>query len=167
MLPNIASLARAARAANVPVVHCTAEFRADGFGANRNSRLFAAARRARTGQAAAAGAFDVHADVGAEPSDIVIPRIHGASPMTGTSLDTALRNEGVTTIVATGVSVNVAVLGLVIEAVNRAYQVVVPRDAVCGVPANYADAVLDNTVALLATVTTASEVIDVWSAASS
>ena len=84
--------------------------------------------------------------------------------MTGTSLDTALRNEGVTTIVATGVSLNVAVLGLVIEAVNRAYQVVVPRDAVCGVPADYADAVLNNTVSLLATVTTTSEILDIWGA---
>jgi biuret amidohydrolase len=163
MLPNIASLARSARAANVPVVHCTAEFRADGFGANRNSRLFAAARRARTSQPAAPGALDVHAGVGAEPSDIVMPRIHGASPMSGTSLDTVLRNEGVTTIVATGVSVNVALLGLVIEAVNRAYQVVVPRDAVCGVPEDYADAVLNNTVALLATLTTTRELVDIWS----
>jgi nicotinamidase-related amidase len=163
MLPNIATLARAARAAGVPVVHCTAEFRSDGFGANRNSKLFAATRKARRAGPAPAGAFDVHAAVGAEPTDIVLPRIHGASPMTGTSLDTVLRNEGVTTIVATGVSVNVALLGLVFEAVNRAYQVVVPRDAVCGVDADYVDAVLDNTISMLGTVTTTSTVVDAWS----
>jgi biuret amidohydrolase len=165
MLSNIAALARAARAAGAPVVHCTAEFRADGFGANRNSRLFGATRKARGGKAAPADAFSVHAEVGAEPTDIVLPRIHGASPMTGTSLDTVLRNEGVTTIVATGVSMNVALLGLVFEAVNRSYQVVVPRDAVCGVDATYVDAVLDNTVAFLATVTTTEAVIDAWSGA--
>ncbi len=163
MLPNIARLARAARTAGVPVVHCTAEFRGDGFGGNRNARLFAAARKGRSGAGKAPpGIFDVHPDVGPEPTDVVLPRLHGASPMTGTSLDTVLRNEGVTTIVATGVSMNVALLGLVFEAVNRAYQVVVPRDAVCGVDAAYVDAVLDNTVAFLATVTTADELVKIW-----
>jgi nicotinamidase-related amidase len=164
ILPNIAALARAARAAGVPVVHCTAESRPDGFGANRNAKLFAVANKARTGKPAPPGAFAVHADVGAEPSDVVLPRIHGASPMAGTSLDTVLRNEGITTIVATGVSMNVALLGLVFDAVNRAYQVVVPRDAVTGVDADYANAVLDNTVAILGTVSTTAEIIDAWTA---
>lgn len=163
MLANIAALARAARKAGVPVIHCTAEARPDGFGANRNAKLFAVANKARTGKAAPVGAFDVHADVGAEPSDIVLPRAHGASPMTGTSLDTILRNEGITTIVATGVSLNVALLGLVFDAVNRAYQVVIPRDAVAGVDATYADAVLENTVSMLGTVTTTAAVADLWS----
>ena len=164
MLPNIAALARAARAVGVPVVHCTAESRADGFGANRNSKLFAVAAKARTGKPAPPGVFDVHADVGASPTDIVLPRLHGASPMAGTSLDTVLRNEGITTIVATGVSVNVALLGLVFDAVNRAYQVVVPRDAVCGVDPGYVNAVLENTVSLLATLTTTKDVLGVWNA---
>ena len=39
-----------------------------------------------------------------------------------------------TTVVATGVSVNLGVLGLAIEACNLGYQVVVPRDAVAGHP---------------------------------
>jgi len=163
MLPNIATLARSARSAGVPVIHCTAESRPDGFGANRNAKLFAVANKARTGQPYLEGAFDVHSGVGAEPGDLVLPRLHGLSPMAGTSLDTILRNEGVTTIVATGVSVNVAVLGLVFDAVNRAYQVVVPRDAVTGVDADYVDAVLANTVSLLATVTTTAALVDVWS----
>jgi nicotinamidase-related amidase len=45
---------------------------------------------------------------GAEPTDFVLPRIHGLSALGGTSLDPILRNMGVTTIVGTGVSVNVA-----------------------------------------------------------
>jgi nicotinamidase-related amidase len=163
MLANIAALGRAARAIGVPVVHCTAESRPDGFGGNRNSKLFALARKARTGKGLPPGVFDVHAEVGAEPSDLVLSRVHGASPMTGTSLDAILRNEGITTVVATGVSLNVALLGLVFDAVNRAYQVVVPSDAVAGVDAEYAQAVLDNTVSLLATVTTTEAVLDAWS----
>lgn len=164
MLPNIAALARRARTVGVPVVHCTAESRPDGFGANRNSKLFALAAKARTGAPAPPGTFAVHPAIGPEPTDLVLPRLHGASPMAGTSLDAVLRNEGISTVVVTGVSVNVAVLGLVFEAVNRAYQVVVPRDAVCGVDRSYVDAVLANTVSLLATVTTTRDVLRAWSA---
>jgi hypothetical protein len=48
------------------------------------------------------------------------------------------------------------------DAVNLGYQVVVPRDGVTGLPQSYADAVLDNTVALLATVTTVDALVDAW-----
>jgi nicotinamidase-related amidase len=47
--------------------------------------------------------------------------------------------------------------------VNNGYQVVLPRDAVCGVPAEYADAVVDNTLRLLATVTAVDEITAAWS----
>jgi nicotinamidase-related amidase len=79
--------------------------------------------------------------------------------MAGTDLDPVLRNLGVATIVVVGVSVNVAVTNLVMDAVNRGYQVVLPRDAVCGVPASYADDVIDNTLALLATIGTTDDVV--------
>jgi nicotinamidase-related amidase len=58
----------------------------------------------------------------------------------------------------------VAITNLVMDAVNHGYQVVLPRDAVCGVPADYADAVIDNTLALLATVTTTDEIAAAWAA---
>jgi nicotinamidase-related amidase len=163
ILPNIAALGRAARAIGIPVVHCTAETRPDGFGGSRNARLFAATRKSRSGRPAPEGAFDVHPDVGAEPTDIVLPRLHGLSPMTGTAVDSVLRNEGITTIVATGVSMNIAVLSLIIDAVNRSYQVVVPRDAVTGVNQSYVEAVLENTVSLIATITTTAELVEIWS----
>ena len=66
------------------------------------------------------------------------------------------------TVIVTGVSVNVAVTNLVMDAVNAGYQVVLPRDAVCGLPADYADAVIDQTLALLATVTTVDDVVAAW-----
>jgi biuret amidohydrolase len=84
--------------------------------------------------------------------------------MAGTDLDPVLRNMGVGTLIVIGVSVNVAITNLVMDAVNRGYQVVLPRDAVCGVPASYADAVIDNTLSLLATVTTTEAVIRAFSA---
>jgi nicotinamidase-related amidase len=85
------------------------------------------------------------------------------TPFTSTSLDQILRNLGVTTVVATGNSVNIGVLGLVMVAVDLGYQVVVVRDAVAGVPKAYADAVLDNTIALLATIVTTDELLAAWS----
>jgi nicotinamidase-related amidase len=59
--------------------------------------------------------------------------------------------------------VNVAVTNLVMDAVNHGYDVVLPRDAVCGIPTDYADAVIDNTLALLATITTADALLAAWS----
>ena len=64
--------------------------------------------------------------------------------------------------VATGVSVNLGVLGLAIEAVNLGYRVVVPRDTVAGIPVEYADAVLDNTFPLITTLTTVDDLLAVW-----
>jgi nicotinamidase-related amidase len=52
----------------------------------------------------------------------------------------------------------------VMDAVNAGYQFVLPRDAVAGVPKDYADAVIDNTLSLLATVTTTDDVLAAWEA---
>lgn len=160
MLAKVSRLLRAARAAGVPVVHCTARQRPDARGSNHNARLFAAARSGR-------GAFDpkqfeVLQELGVEDSDLLLSRIHGLSPMAGTDLDPVLRNMGRSTLVVTGVSVNIAVTNLALDAVNRGYQVVLPRDAVAGVPADYADAVIQHTLSLVATLTTAQAVIDAW-----
>ena len=87
--------------------------------------------------------------------------------MAGTDLDFILRNLNIKTIVGVGVSVNVAITNFVMDAVNRGYQFVLPRDAVAGVPREYADAVIDNTLSLLATVTTTSAVADAWTRSTS
>ena len=158
VLEHIAALARAARVVGMPVIHCTAEARPDRLGGNRNARLFALAR----GGTVDPTAFSVHNDIGAEPSDLVLPRLHGLSPMTGTSLDPILRNLGISTIVATGVSVNVAIMGLAFEAVNLGYHLVLPRDAIAGVDDEYVDAVFTYTFSLLATITDTAAIVDVW-----
>jgi biuret amidohydrolase len=166
VLERIAVLCRGAREAGVPVLHCTAESRPDRLGSNRNARLFAVSRRAGS-PPPGSHAFDVHPDVGIEPTDFVLPRLHGLSALGGTSLDPILRNMGVTTIVGTGVSVNVALLGLAFDAVNLGYQLVLARDATAGVDDDYVDAVYANTLSLLTTVTTTGDVLDVWARAQS
>ncbi|MBV8928938.1 MAG: cysteine hydrolase [Mycobacteriaceae bacterium] len=160
-LPNITRLVPAARKAGVHVVHCLVKRRPDGLGANRNARLFMAADRGVDISPESPGAT-LLPELGPEPSDLVLARWHGVGPMGGTDLDAILRNLGVSTIVAVGVSVNVAIPNLVMDAVNAAYQVVIPRDAVAGIPADYADAVIANTLSLLATLTTTDELIATW-----
>jgi nicotinamidase-related amidase len=162
MLPAVARLVRSARSAGVEVVHGTFERRVDGKGANVNARLFHGVDKSPVKLLHDSPATRVVAEVGVMPTDLVIPRTHGLNPMAGTELDPVLRNLGVSTIVVAGVSVNVAITNLVMDAVNLGYNVVLPRDAVCGVPAAYADAVIDNTLSLLATVTTVDELAAIW-----
>jgi nicotinamidase-related amidase len=163
MIPNAARLAKAARAAGVPVLHCLAVRRPDGRGGNRNARLFGAALKSGVTLEQGSEAAQVIDEIGVEASDIVLQRLHGIGPMGGTDLDAVLRNLGTRTIVGVGVSVNVAITNLVMDAVNHGYRFVLPRDAVAGIPEDYADAVIDNTLSLLATVVTTDDVLAAWS----
>lgn len=162
LVEKIQGLAVAARSAGVRVVHCVIQRRPDGLGSNRNARLFMAARRSRSGLVAGSAFTKVVDGIDVLPEDLVSTRSQGLSPMTGTELDPVLRNIGCRTIVVTGVSINIAITNLAFDAVNRGYQVVLVRDAVAGVPPDYADAVLENTLSLVATLTTAKELAAVW-----
>jgi nicotinamidase-related amidase len=104
-------------------------------------------------------------EIGVDPSDILLPRRHGLGPMGGTELDPILRNLGVTTIVGVGVSLNIGMQSFAFDAVNHGYQFVMPRDAVAGLPAEYAQMVLDNTLDLVATLTTTVDVTAAWARA--
>jgi len=159
LVPNATRLLNAARRGGLPVVHCTAEFRADRAGTVANTPLHSAVLRRPDHLLVGTPAAELVPAFGPEPSDLVSARRHGVSPFTGTALDATLRNLGVEVLVVVGVSVNLGVLGLCVEAVNLGYQVAVPTDAVAGVPADYADAVLRGSVALVASLTTVDEVI--------
>jgi nicotinamidase-related amidase len=161
LVPNAARLAAAARAAGASVVHATAENLPDGFGGNRNARLFEGARRAGAEHAPGSEAVQPVAGL-LGPGDVILPRYHGLSPLTGGPLDSLLRNDAVTTIVLAGVSLNLAIPNVVFDAVNRSYQVVVVRDAVAGTPADYGEQVLAHSLALVATLTTTDELIAAW-----
>ena len=162
MIPNAARLAAAARVAGVPVVHCVAQRRPDGLGSNRNARLFMGMLKTPVPLTPGSEAVEVIDEIGVAPGDVVLHRLHGLGPMGGTDLDPVLRNLGVTTIVGIGVSVNVGMLSFVMDGVNAGYQFVMPRDAVAGVPEEYAETVLDHTVSLLATMPSTDEVVAAW-----
>lgn len=161
-LPNITRLLPVARAGGVRVVHCTVQRRADGLGANHNAKIFAIGRGEVNILPGTPGAA-VLPELGPEPTDLVLSRWHGIGPMGGTDLDAVLRNLGVSTIVVVGVSLNLAIPNVVMDAVNAAYRVVVPRDAVAGIPAEYGDAIIDNMLSLLATITSTDDLLQAWS----
>jgi nicotinamidase-related amidase len=159
MVSKLASLTRVARRAGVPVVHCTAASLPGGFGRNRNARLFGGTQR-RGGLGDEASVRPVP-EVYAE-GDVVLPRYHGLGPFAGTSLDPLLRNEGISTVVVAGVSLNIALQDAVFDSVNLGYQAVILRDAVAGVPVEYGQQILDNTLSLLATLATCEQLEQAW-----
>jgi nicotinamidase-related amidase len=161
-VPNIVRLVAAARAAGVAVVHCLAVRRGDDRGSNHNARLFLGTRKLGIRIEPGSSAAQLLPEIGSDPNDLILSRYHGLGPMGGTDLDAVLRNLGVSTVVGVGVSVNVAITNFAMDAVNAGYQFVLPRDAVAGVPTAYADAVIDNTLAFVATVTTTDRVLDAW-----
>jgi len=159
---NIARLVEAARAAGMAVIHCTAERRDDGFGANRNARIFRAVKKRGPSFGPGSEAAAIVPEISVADSDLVMPRLHGLSPFQGTELDFVLRNQGVQTIVGVGVSVNVAITNFAFDAVNAAYQMVIPRDAVAGFPREYVEAVFQNTLGAVATLTDTASLLACW-----
>lgn len=161
MLQNVASLCAAARDVGARVVHCTAEFRADRAGSRANAPML---RSSASGEHLTIGTSSVELvpELAQQPGDIVSSRVHGLSPFTGTSLDAVLRNCGIETVVATGVSLNIGVVGMAIEAVGLGYTVVVPPDAVAGVPHEYAQQVLTHTIPPLAYRVSTAQILETW-----
>lgn len=161
-IDNMGRLAAAARAARVPVVHCLARHRADRMGANTNARLFAAMAKMPDALKQGTESVAVVPEIGVEAEDLVLTRYHGLGPMYDTGLDSVLRNLGVSTIVAIGVSLNIGMVDFAFDAVNAGYRFVLPKDATAGVPPEYGEAVIEHTLSLVATVVTTDDVVSAW-----
>jgi nicotinamidase-related amidase len=101
------------------------------------------------------------------PSDVVLPRHHGLFPTLDSELLPVLKGFGVDTVVLVGVSLNLAITHTAGHTTQAGFELVVPRDAVGGTPASYAEQVLNNTIAVLGRLTTVDQLIGEWSAMSS
>jgi biuret amidohydrolase len=162
IIPQVARLVEAARAAGAQVIHCIAERRADNKGMNKNARLFGYMAKAEPKLLPGSPATDIVPEVKPHESDLVLSRLHGLSPFSGTELDFVLRNLDVTTLIGVGVSVNVAITNLTFDAVNAGYQVVLPIDAVAGTPREYVEQVFEHTLRNVATLVTTEELLAAW-----
>ena len=159
----IASLRRlldTARRRGVRVVHATYEGTLNGVPTG-TARLWRALGPATVEWAPGATETQVVPELLA-PSDLIIPRHHGLFPTLDTELLPVLKGLGVRTIVLTGVSLNLALPHTAGHATQAGFRLVVPRDAVGGTPADYANQVLDNSIAVLGRITTVDELIAEW-----
>ncbi|MEQ4718125.1 isochorismatase family cysteine hydrolase [Nonomuraea sp. B19D2] len=162
VVANTARLLQAARSAGIPVIHCTAAFRPDRSGSHTDNCPFIVSllkdpEHMLEGMPAAEVIPELR-----DGGDLESRRYHGFSPFTGTSLDMTLRSLGVSAVVAAGVSVNLGIPGLALEAVNLGYRVTVVTDAVAGIPEDYARAVLKHTISLLATRAGTADLVERW-----
>jgi nicotinamidase-related amidase len=159
---NVTRLVHAARAAKVGVLHALAARRRDGRGANTNARLFVSVAREPNQQWLDSDASLPLEEFGPDDSDLTSTRLHGLSPISGQDVDGLLRNLGCRTLVIVGVSTNVAIPNAVFDAVNLGYQVVLPVDAIAGVPVEYTEVIVRNSLSLIATIATTDEVLACW-----
>jgi nicotinamidase-related amidase len=159
LIDNLAGLFGAARRVGVRIYYCTDERREDGFGFARNTLVHL---RMPAGRDGSGGHGPVVAAISPQPEDIVFRREQGLTGFYATALDAYLRNTGVTTVIVTGVSLNIAVLGTAIEAMNRGYTVLVPSDCVASDPPDYAETAMRYTIRNVAFVVPSTTITDYW-----
>jgi len=161
-LECVTRLLRAARKAGVQIVFCNAIHRSDRKGSAVNAPGLAFAARTPGHLSEGSPSAEHVPELAAEPGDFISARYHGLSPFTGTGLDAALRRMRIRSVIATGVSLNVGIIGICVEAVGLGYSAVVAREAVAGVPAEYGDSVLQYSLPVAALVTSIEEIVRVW-----
>jgi len=160
VLPNIAKLLDAGRAAGVGIFYCTAESRPGDLGRARTPLL----DRVQRNPEAARGPLDtsVVKEIAPEPGDIRMPRSHGMSAFYDSGLDPCLRDLGTRTVIPVGVSLNIGLLGTTVEAVNRGYRVIMPADCVAADPPEYGEQVLRYSIRNLAYLSTSTDIAATW-----
>ena len=165
VVEHIVAISESARSAGARVIHCTTGFRADRAGTFITTPLVRFATKQPDFLLQGSDSAELLHELKRQPEDIEAFRLHGVSPLGGTGLDAMLRSLGVQRLVVTGVAVNLAVLGLAIEAANFGYEVIVVDDAVAGFPAEFEAEVLARTIGLVARRVSTAEVVSSWASA--
>ena len=158
-LSTMGRLAKGARAAGGRVFHLIFVPALETRAANRKPPLMAHTTAAMADWTADHPAVQPVAEIGVEPEDVVLPRHSGMSPTANTELFPMLRNAGFTAVVLAGVSLNVAIPLVAAQAGDEGFDVIVPRDAVAGTPAEHGESMLRHTIPVLARVVTTEEVL--------
>jgi nicotinamidase-related amidase len=160
LIATLGRLLDAARTAGMRVVHATYEG-ALGGSPTGTARLWRTLGPATADWRPQDPATQVIPELLAA-TDLVLPRHHGLFPTMDSELLPVLAGLGVQTVVLTGVSLNLALPYTAGHATQAGFRVIVPRDAVGGTPVSYAEQVIDNTIAVLARVTTTDALIAEW-----
>jgi len=163
ILETIGRLAREARRHGVSVVHLTYAPLAEGRSTNQRSRLTRGTASTSTWGPERPGA-EVVAVIGVEPGDLVFERHQGISPVHRTEVLAILRNMGMEHVVVGGVSTNLAVPAVAVGAADEDFHVTVATDACVGTPAEHHASMLRHSLAFVARLATADELLAEWSA---
>lgn len=163
LVGNLSRLLQAAREFDARVVHATYEGNLGGKPTG-TARLWRALAPATADWSPGSSATQVLPELFAS-TDLVLARHHGLFPTLDSELLPVLKGLGVTTVVLTGVSLNLAVTHTAGGVTEAGFELVVPRDAVGGTPASYANQVLDNTIAVLGRLVTVDQLINEWKTA--
>ncbi|MCB2046885.1 MAG: cysteine hydrolase [Novosphingobium sp.] len=157
IIGHLARLFGPMRAAGVPIVHQCVARRPDMVGTYDNMPFITQhakdtkgsdkANRLQIGNEGTQVVPEIY-----DESDIIVRRLHGVSGFHDTGLDSMLRSLGKNTIILTGSSVNRGITGTTIEAINRGYKVVLPREGVSGYPLDYKDLMLEHSLRQIAKV---------------
>ncbi|HWV12739.1 MAG TPA: isochorismatase family cysteine hydrolase [Sphingobium sp.] len=157
ILPRIAVLAAAFRAARLPVFHLTIAHRPDFADVQPNSMLAAMARKGGalvTGSAAA----QIVPELAPAPDDFIIERTSGLIGFHGTALDALLRRLHIETVVITGVSTNVAVAGCTMAATDLGYHAIVAEDCIAAADPATHEVIVRDQLRMVARITSAADV---------
>jgi len=158
VIPRLQGLITAARARAVPILYINFCLK-PGFPRPR-TRLHQRSQRTPLLIEGTWG-VRVHDALAPQPEDFVLERTVGVDGSYGTQLYPVLRQLGRSTMIVTGVSTNLAVEGIVRASVNRGFDMVVVEDCCASYPDEWHRFSIDNIMPLLATVTTAADVIQV------
>ena len=161
-LPAMGRLARGARAAGVQVVHLTYVPVAHNRSSNRRPPMFQRLLPRLDDWNATHSAVQVIPEIGVGPEDLVLVRHTGLSPTYGTETFNLLRNIGVRSVVVAGISVNVAIPVVAVEATDEDFDVVIPRDAVSGAPAEHVASMLEHALPFIARMSNVDELLSEW-----
>lgn len=157
ILPRIADLATAFRAARLPVFHLTIAHRPDFAEVQPNSMLAAMARKGGT-LVTGSPAAQIIPQLAPAPEDFIIERTSGLIGFHGTALDTLLRRLHIGTVVITGVSTNVAVAGCTLAATDLGYHAIVAEDCIAAADPATHDVIVRDQLRMVARIAGAADV---------
>jgi len=161
MLPRLSKLLDRARTAGVQVVHCTIE-RTPTSRVRSGMRRFGKDASEVVASAGEGSPGRIVQELAPHHADLVSQRAYGMTAFHQSGLDDELRSMGIKTVIVTGVSLNIAITGVIIEAVNRGYRAVLPTDCAASDPPEYAEWIIRYTLRNMAVLTTARELAAAW-----
>ncbi len=157
VLPRLAGLLDACRAADVPVLYAIKE-REPGREQPDTAPIYRMSGEEPILVTGTWGAQVVD-EVAPRDGDVVLPRLESIDPSHGSDLWPTADRLGLTTLVMAGISTTLAVEGAVRGAANRGLRAVVVEDCCASVPEEWHRFSADNVLPLLADVVSAEDVI--------